>query len=221
MGDGSFPIDIVLFGLVAGFLVLRLRSILGKRTGFERSAPAAPTKPRSPGRQAPLIEAHAEPVTPPRILPDPANPTGQALSRMQGVDRSFDPGRFLSGAEAAFRLIVEAFAAGNRAGLRPLLSDDSYAAFDTAITAREQAGETQRTEVKAITAATIETATLLGSHAEIAVRFVSDQINLTLGRDGQPVTGTDGITELHDLWSFERNLAASDPAWRLTAARSA
>ncbi len=220
MGDGGFPVDIVLFGLVAGLLVLRLRSILGKRTGFERGAPTA-AAPRAPGRQGPIIEARAEPAAPSRILPDPASPTGQALSRMQGVDRGFDPGRFLSGAEAAFRLIVDAFASGRRAALQPLLSDDSYAAFDAAISAREQAGQTQRTEIKAITAATIETATLLGSRAEIAVRFISDQINLTLGQDGQPVTGTDGITELHDLWSFERDLAVADPAWRLTAARSA
>ena len=160
MGDGGFTIDLVLFGAIAAFLVLRLRSILGKRTGFDgRPAPAAAPKPRPAGRQSPMIDAKVEAPPTSRILPDPASPTGQALSRMQGVDRSFEPGKFLAGAEAAFRMIVEAFAAGDRGTLRPLLSPESYDAFAAAISAREEAGETQRTEIRAITAATIETAT--------------------------------------------------------------
>ena len=66
-----------------------------------------------------------------------------------------------------------------------------------------------------------EQADLRGTIADITVRLVSDQINLTLGRDGLPVAGTDSVTEITDLWTFERNLAAGDPTWRLVAARSA
>ena len=75
-------------------------------------------------------------------------PVGQALSRIAGADRSFEPNAFLDGAEGAFRMIVGAFAQGDRATLRNLLSDDTYAGFEGAITAREQAGETQRTEIR-------------------------------------------------------------------------
>jgi predicted lipid-binding transport protein (Tim44 family) len=140
---------------------------------------------------------------------------------MVGVDRTFNPSRFLDGAEAAFRIIVGAFAAGNRGILRPLLADDTWHAFEAAITAREAAGETQRTEIRAIRSATIEQADLRGTIADITVRFISDQVNVTLGRDGAPVAGADAVTEITDMWTFERNLAEPDPAWRLIAARSA
>ncbi len=218
--SGSFPIDLVLFGMIAAFLVLRLRSILGRRTGYERP----PQPVRGDARQGPVIDARVEPpapAAPTRPLPDPVTPLGQTLAQMRTIDRDFGPQHFLEGAEAAFRLIVANFAAGDRARLRPLLTEETFAAFDSAITAREAAGETQRTEIRAITAATIEEARLIGGLAEITVRFVTDQINLTLGRDGQPVTGTDAVTELHDLWTFERQLDASGPTWRLGSARSA
>ena len=97
-GTGSFPIDLVLFGMIAAFLVLRLRSILGKRTGFER--PPQPYQPAGPAVGAPIIEGRAEPAPPPaRALPDVASPTGQALLRMQQLDQKFAPDSFLNGAE--------------------------------------------------------------------------------------------------------------------------
>ncbi len=219
---GNFPVDLVLFGMIAAFLVLRLRSILGRRQGFER--PVVPPGPAlRPGAEGPVIDGVAEraAVTPARALPDPASPAGQVMARMQRIDRGFSAARFLDGAEAAFRMIVTAFAAGQRDTLRPLLSDDTFRAFDAAITARESNGETQRTEVRAIHAATIEAADLHGSVADITVRFVTDQVNLTLGRDGAVVLGTDAVTEIVDQWTFERDLAATDPVWRLVAARSA
>ncbi|HEX4261356.1 MAG TPA: Tim44/TimA family putative adaptor protein [Acetobacteraceae bacterium] len=221
--SGSFPIDLVLFGMIAAFLVLRLRSILGRRTGYER--PPQGAAPLRDAARGPVIDGRAEPAEPvaARPLPDPASPAGRALARMRDIDRSFDAGRFLEGAEGAFRLIVGAFAAGNRDQLRPLLTQDTLAVFEQAIAAREQAGETHRTEVRAIHSATIEEATLLNTLADITVRFVTDQVNVTLDRAGQPVAGADAVTEIADLWTFERDLAApaSGPAWRLSGARSA
>lgn len=235
--SGGFPLDLILFGMIAAFLVLRLRSILGRRTGFER--PPEPHVPVAPNGQAPgaqpgfaprsplddrVIDGLAEPVEPSRParpLPDPASPPGQALTRMRRVAPAFEPAHFLDGAEAAFRIIVATFAAGDRARLRPLLADDTYRAFESAIAAREAAGEVQRTEIRTIETATIEAADLRGNIADITVRFVSDQVNLTVGRDGSPLAGTDAVTEITDLWTFERDLTASDPTWRLIAARSA
>lgn len=229
---GGFPIDIVLFGMIAAFLVLRLRSILGRRTGFERP-PQAPGAPRTADQRAtgrrpggmlgPVIEGRAEPAPAPashRPVPDPLSPAGRTLARIRERDPGFDPQRFLAGAEHAFRMIVGAYAAGNRQALRPLLGDDTYHAFDAAITAREQAGETVRSEIRHIAQATIEHATLLDTLADITVRFVSDQINLTLGRDGNPTVGTDALTEITDIWTFERDLASRDHTWRLVAAQS-
>ncbi len=221
MGSSGFPIDLVLFAMIAGFLVLRLRSILGRRTGYERPPQPYQPQPGAPG--APTIDGRAEPLpaVPSRAVPDPASPLGATLARMQGVDHGFAPARFLDGAEQAFRMIVEAFAAGNRDSLRNLLSDDTYRGFASAIDAREAAGQIQKTEIKGIHAATIEEADLRGTLASVTVRFVSDQINATESKDGHIVAGTDAVTEITDLWTFERDLTSRDPSWRLVAARSA
>ncbi|GAC1337495.1 MAG: Tim44/TimA family putative adaptor protein [Acetobacteraceae bacterium] len=221
MGSG-FPVDLLLFGMIAAFLVLRLRSILGRKTGLERpQRETGPVQVPGMGRAAaPVIDSRAEPAAAARPLPDPASATGAALERMRAIDRSFEPARFITGAEAAFRIIVGAFAEGDRVALRPLLTDDIYRSFEGAIATREAAGETQRSEIRGIEQAAIEGATLIGTIGSITVRFVSDQIAETLGRDGRPVAGTDAVTEITDIWTFERDLSQSDPAWRLAVAHS-
>lgn len=217
---GSFPIDLLLFGMIAAFLVLRLRGILGRRTGFERSEGGPVQVPGMERPAAPVIDAKAEPAPPVRPLPDPASPAGAALLQMRQTDRNFDAAHFLSGAEAAFRLIVGAFAAGDRVALRPLLADETYRSFEQSIAAREAAGEKQHSEIRSIQQASIEAANLVGTIGSITVKFVSDQIAETLDKNGRPVAGTDAVTELTDIWTFERDLAQSDPTWRLAAARS-
>jgi len=222
MGAGSFPIDLILFGMIAAFLVLRLRSILGKRTGFEQQAPppVQPAPNRAP--QPPIIEGRAEPAPPPaaQTVPPLASPTGQALARMREIDRSFDPARFLAGAEQAFRMIVAAFAAGDRVQLRGLLSDETYKAFEEAISAREKAGDTQISQIKSIEQLAVEDANVRGTVGVVTARIVSDQISYTQDKNGRPTAGTDAVTEITDLWTFERDLTQRDPTWRLVAARS-
>lgn len=222
MGAGSsFPIDLILFGMIAAFLVLRLRSILGRRTGFERQAPPQP--PVGQNQTGPVIEGRAESQTPAasRVVPEPTGPVGQTLARMATIDRNFAPPAFLDGAEKAFRMIVTAFAAGDRTTLQGLLSEETYRAFEQAIAARESAGHTQVSTIHGIHSASIESAELRGTVASITARFVSDQTSLTQDKDGHPVAGTDAVTEITDIWTFERDLASPDPVWRLVSARSA
>ena len=219
-GSG-LQIGLVLFGAIAVFLVLRLRSVLGKRVGFER--PPAP--PQAPGQMAgftasPVIEGQAFQPIPTRPVPDPRSALGERLMRIVNADANFDPPKFLAMAEQSFRAIVTAFAAGDRAVLKAQLNDSVYETFESAISVREAAGEKHRTEIKAILSAVIEDAELMGSHAAVIVRFTSDQINLTLDKTGNPITGTEAVTELVDLWTFERVLGSKDPVWRLAAARS-
>lgn len=222
---GSFPVDLVLLGMVAAFLVLRLRSILGKRTGFER--PPMPQQPpqavQPAGVRNPIVDGRAEPFAPVRsaAIPDPSSPAGQALATMRSLDRGFDPAGFLNGAEKAFRMIVGGFAAGDRATLRRLLSDDTYVAFEQAIAARENAGHIQTSEIRGIETMAIEGAELRGSVADVTVRIVSDQVNLTRDQEGTIVIGAEAVTEIKDVWTFERDLRQPDPTWRLVSARSA
>lgn len=220
---GGLPIDLILFAMVAAFLVLRLRSVLGRRTGFERppQAEGAPV----PASRGPATEVDIGPRTAAggarRVIPDPRSPVGEALMQIQKRDRGFDPNRFLDGAEAAFGMIVEAFARGDRATLKPLLSNEAYAGFDQAIAAREAAGETQRTELRSVEESGIEAAELRGNIAEITVRLVTDQINLVAARDGSIVSGAEAVTEMTDVWTYQRDVTSSDPSWKLVGSTSA
>jgi predicted lipid-binding transport protein (Tim44 family) len=213
-GLGGFPVALVFFAGVALFLILRLRSILGHRIGFERP-------PLPPTAEAALSRAFLPPPTTARgALPDPNSPVGQRLAAIAARDRGFDAAKFSTQAEAAFHIIVTAFAEGDRAALKSLLNPHVYETFAAAISAREAAGQRQRTEVKSVISSTIEDAQLLGDTAAIVVRFVSDQVNLTQDAQGNALTGSEALTELTDVWTFERSLRSSDPTWRLAAARN-
>jgi len=215
---GGFSVILVIFAAVAIFLILRLRSVLGRRVGFER--PPTPPGAMQGFNAGPVIEGRVLPAQSGHSVPDPQSPLGQKLMQIVNRDPHFDPPQFLSQAETAFRLIVTAFAAGDRASLKPLLSEHVFETFDAAIKAREEAGERHQTEIKAITATSIEDAQLLGDQAAIIVRFTSDQVNMVLDAAGNPKVGTDAVTELTDLWTFERNIKGPELTWRLAAARS-
>lgn len=215
---GGYAVILVIFAGIAVFLALRLRSILGKRVGFEKP-------PLPPGNVLPFnrtgLDAMPQPPEPGRSVPDPRSPLGQRLMQIVNRDPNFDPPKFLSQAETAFRTIVTAFAAGDRATLQSLLTPHVYQTFAQAIAAREQTGERQRTEIKSILSAGIEEAMISGDIAVVVVRFVSAQLNQTLDATGAPMPAQPAQQEdLIDLWSFERNLSSQDPVWRLSAARS-
>jgi predicted lipid-binding transport protein (Tim44 family) len=226
--SGGFPVDLILFAMVAAFLVLRLRSILGRRTGYERPQREGqgaydPKAERGAGAdnvvEFPGVQGQAGGAR--RAVPDPRSPVGQALMRIRGVDPSFDPNGFLDGAEGAFRMIVDAFARGDRQTLRMLLADDTYRGFEGEISRREAAGETQRSEVRAMQEMGIEGADLRGTVADVTIRFVSDQVNVTTAKDGSFVAGAEAVTELTDIWTFQRDLRSEDPTWKLVATQSA
>ena len=216
-GLGDFPVALVIFAAVAVFLVLRLRSVLGKRVGFEK--PPVPPGQMPGFNNGPIIEGRALPPEASRAVPDPRSPLGERLMQIVNRDAQFDPPKFLDQAETAFRMIVTAFAAGDRPTLQNLLTDSVFQTFDAAITARAAANQRQRTDIKAILSATIEDAQLVGDQAAVIVRFTSDQVNVPLDATGTPL-GTEAVTELTDLWTFERNLKNREPTWRLASARN-
>jgi predicted lipid-binding transport protein (Tim44 family) len=178
--------------------------------------------PPRPAAAPPIIEGRAEPAPAPASvnLPPAGSPTGQALARIREIDRGFDPARFLAGADQAFRMIVAAFAAGDRVALRNLLADDTYKAFEQAISAREKAEEVQISEIKSVERIAIEEAEVRGTVGSVTARIVSDQVSYTQDKNGRPVAGADAVTEITDIWTFERDLTQRDPTWRLVAARS-
>lgn len=194
MGDGFVFIEIVIFAMIAAFLVYRLRSVLGRRNGEERQRPN-PYAPRPdqarpenvvtlPGRSRPL------PSEPP--APDEPMSLAASIAQIANADPSFEEKRFLQGARAAFAMVVDAFARGDTAALRPLLSDEVYENFARAIREREAAGETLETRIDTVTDADVVEARLDGRTALVSVKFVSHQVNVTRNGAGAVV---DGITE--------------------------
>lgn len=214
---GGYAVILVIFAGLAIFLLLRLRSILGKRIGFEKPMLAPGNAPRY---NAPVLEAQALPAEAGRSIPDPRSDLGRRLMQIVNRDPNFDPPQFLSQAETAFRTIVTAFAAGDKTTLQALLTPHVYETFAQAITAREATGERQRTEIKSIISASIEDSQLSADIAVVIVRFISAQTNQKLTAAGIPIPGTETQGDLTDLWTFERNLKGNDPVWRLAAARS-
>lgn len=234
--NANFPVDIVIFAMIAAFLALRLRSVLGRRTGFEQpprpmGRPGGMPFQRTdkvnspPADKGIVIEGRAEPVEstiPSRMVPGAETEIGQALAQIKIADPSFDAQRFMMNAERAFCTIVAAYSAGQRDVLRPLLTDSAYDGFVSAIDARELAGETLRCELRRVHDLSMQSALIREDGTDrvvtIVLRFVSDQINVTYDKSGKPVHGVDAVAEILDLWTFERHLGETSPVWRLAGA---
>ena len=221
MGDFPHYFDIILFAMVAAFLVLRLRSVLGRRTGHEQRRPNPfLRRAEAPADKVVPFDNRAAPQ-PPLVTATPADAVAAGLERIRGADAGFDAAQFLEGARVAFEMIVEAFAAGDQSRLRPLLSDDVYKPFATAIDERASAGETLETRILQLKGLDIAEAGLTGSIARVTVKFVSDQINVLRAHDGSIVDGDpEHAIEKTDFWSFARDTRSPDPNWALVATAS-
>lgn len=220
----------VIFALVALFVAWKLRSVLGVRQDSERpgdllaplrrvpSAPNPPaarpdTAPPAPGSQSPADRWKGV------AGPDPAVWSG--LDAIAGADRGFAPEFFLSGARVAYDMVVHAFAAGDSATLRNLMAPEAFANFDNAIRARAAAGQTMSTTVVSIDDATIVGAQLLGSTAQLRVRFAAKLVSATRDAQGSVVDGSPSAVADHiDLWTFARDIRSRDPNWQLTGTES-
>jgi predicted lipid-binding transport protein (Tim44 family) len=221
MSDGFAYLDIVFFAMVAAFIAFRLRNVLGRKTGNERPR-VDPIAQRSAAKGNDNVVPLPDRV-PPVAAADPPAAVGAApdaaaagLAEIKRADPRFDIDHFLQGARAAFAMIVEAFAKGDKAALRPLLADEVFAQFAGAIDAREQAGRSLSTELVATRAAELAGASLVNGRARVTVRFTSEQINVTRDSRSDVVEGDPRqIETVIDLWTFERDTRSRDPNWQL------
>jgi predicted lipid-binding transport protein (Tim44 family) len=239
--ESEYDVDIytIIFLALAVFIFLRLRSVLGQRTGserppYDRAAPNVVQRTQDnstvvpiPGAvidQAPL--APAADVVPPadrwKGLAEAGTPLAQGLDGIVAQDSSFDPRHFLSGARSAYEMIVLAFANGDRRALKDLLSGEVYDSFDAVIKDREK--HEQKTETRFVS---IDKAELVGAEArdkaaQLTVRFVSQMISVTRDKAGTIVDGTpDKVADITDVWTFARDTSSRDPNWKLVGTGSA
>ena len=226
-------IGIIFLAMVAVFLVARLYKVLGRRTGHERRqdpfAGAANDDQRRdsvlpmPDRTRSVRADDAAP-SPPGGLPGAdaaARPLQAGFAKIRSADPRFDPAGFVAGARTAFEWIIGAFAAGDTASLRPLLNDEVFDNFSSAIKSRQQAKETLQTTLVGITSAEVIEADLQGRNAVVSVKIVSDQINVTRDAEGKVVEGDPStVAAVTDIWTFARSTRSRDLNWTLIATRS-
>jgi predicted lipid-binding transport protein (Tim44 family) len=231
-----FDIYTIIFLALAVFIFLRLRSVLGQRTGRERppydpySARDAVRSPAS-DKVVTLPQRSTEPAAsrPPIEPPSPSTDrwkdvaeSGSALAAgldaVAAADSSFDVKHFITGARTAYEMIVTAFAEGDRRQLRSLLSREVYDGFDAAISERESRGETAETRFVSIDGATVTGAEMRGRTAQITIRFVSKLISATRARNGNVIDGNaEKVTDVTDVWTFARDVSSRDPNWKVVA----
>ncbi len=223
--DNGFPFfDIILFAMVAGFLILRLRNVLGRRDGHEgghhdlfRAERRADETPDNvihiPGRDDPdATSADDE---------SPQTPLAAGLIQIKDADPGFDGEGLLSGAQIAFEMILGAYASGDRKALKPLLNAEVFDNFSHSIQDREDQGHTLDETLVGIRSVEIVEAYMEGGEAYVTVKFISEQVTVTRDAEGNVVEGDPNVvSEVTDFWTFARDMRSRDPNWTLVATRS-
>lgn len=230
-----FDIYTIIFLALAVFIFLRLRSVLGQRTGRERPpydpystrdavrSPASDkvvTLPPRPAEPPPVRSAEVPSVSADRWkgVAESGSSTATGLDAIAAAEPGFDVQHFISGARTAYEMVVTAFAEGDRRQLRNLLSREVFDGFDAAISERERRGETAETRFVSIDGATVTAAELRGRIAQLTMRFVSKLISATRDRSGAVTEGNaEKVTDVTDVWTFARDVSSRDPNWKVVA----
>jgi predicted lipid-binding transport protein (Tim44 family) len=232
-----FDIYTIIFLALAVFIFLRLRSVLGQRTGRERP-PYDPYSAREPVRpatekvvalptsrpaegSAPKPAEPAEAATPAerwKGVAEPGSPLAAGFDAIVGTDPSFDPKHFVAGARTAYEMIVNAYAEGDRRTLRNLLGREVYDGFDAAIGEREKRSETVESRFVSVDECDITAAELRGKNAQLTVKFQSKLVSATRDKNGNVIDGNaERVSDVTDVWTFARDISSRDPNWKLVA----
>jgi predicted lipid-binding transport protein (Tim44 family) len=229
-----FDIYTIIFLALAVFIFLRLRSVLGQRTGRERPpydpyAAREPVRPATenvvalPNRSTPDSAAQtpvapADPVDRWKGVAVAGSPVATGLDAILAAAPDFDARHFLTGARAAYEMIVNAYAEGDRRTLKNLLSREVYDGFETAIAEREKRGDTVESRFVSIDNAEITAAEVRGRNVQATVRFQSKLISVTRNKNGNVIDGNaEKVTDVTDVWTFARDVSSRDPNWKLVA----
>ncbi len=236
--NGFIDVYTIIFLGIAVIIFLRLRNVLGRRTGNERppfdpysrreTQPGATGDkvidlPRRPAAREVAPTQDIEPATEERIkvIAPAGSSLHDALKTVAAADRGFDPNTFLEGAKRAYEMIVTAFAEGDRKALKQLLNREVFDGFVAAIDERETRGQTIEFKFVGIDRAEITGASVKAATVQITVRFLSKLISATRDRSGAVVDGDPvHVGDVTDIWTFAREAGARDPNWKLVATES-
>lgn len=202
----------LIFGGIALFFALRLYSVLGKKEGHMDAPVVLDGKPLDAlGNEG---QSHLRPAF--------EGPAAAGLEAIASVDRSFEPSQFLEGARAAYAMIVEGFASGDKASLKNLLAGNVYDRYAAAIDERDERKETVKTEIERISSAEIIEAELEKMIARVKVCFKAEIATETTDKNGHPISGDLGqLANVRENWVFERDTGKADPNWVLMSVAKA
>ena len=192
-------LELIILAALAAVVLFQLYAVLGRRVG------------RGPDDTA---RAPVTPPASPRLAPPPAEVAAASTSGVAALrarDPSFDVAAFLQGARQAYQMIVTAFAAGDRATLKPLLSEEVMTGFDAAIRQREAEGRSESVDFLQPPRADFEGVNLVGDLAKASVRFLAEFRSRGKGPEGETVDDR----RTAEIWTFQRNLKSRDPNWTL------
>jgi len=218
MNNGLQFLDILIFAMVAGFLLLRLHRALGRRTGNEQPPPFLQDNEEAQERVIQMPRPGADTG----VRSDEASTDKTpGLTEIKAADPNFDDRIFLDGAGEAFEIILAAFAKGNKQELRGLLDDTTYQSFVTEIERREGARERLETTLVSMKDAVITEAQMADFRARITVKFASEQVNVTYDEADEVVAGDPSrVANINDVWTFARDVRSRDPNWQLVGTRA-
>lgn len=219
-------LQLLFFAGLAVFLGVRLYMTLGKQTGRSPEEHAREMRERAARRDTGQTAAKAGSETgaalaePASVAAHYAGPAGPGLTDIAGTDRRFDPQTFVAGARAAYKMVVEAYAKGDREALETLLAPRVLEAYSSAIAEREEKGHSQITEFERLREAEIVEASLNDNRARIKVRFTAELATETRDEAGERVSGDLAqLKTVSEVWSFERDVTSSDPNWKLAGVK--
>jgi len=220
-------LDIIFFALVAAFVIFRLSRTLGSRPDNTRVGPNRGDNADSGdnvvnmlNRDIPEIESPSDDA-PDTDDADDAALAAAGIAEIRLQDPAFDTNQFLAGAKFAYEAVVTAFAAGDRETLGDLLTRDVLENFSGAIDERDERGETLETTVVGVSSADVVDARMAGHTAEVTVKFVTELMNVIRDATGAlPPGKSDSVRVVTDIWTFVRDVRASDPNWALAETRS-
>lgn len=222
----------IIFALLAIFVLWKLRSVLGTRTGNEKPPPASPFFRRTigtndnkvvplPGAAPPPVPSQSPNADRWKAYAEPGSKIAAGLDAIIAASPGFALDPFVAGAKAAYEMIVTAFASGDRQTLQNLLDKDVLDSFTAAIDAREGRGESMTTQVVSIDKVTIEDAGMRDRLAQITLRFASKLISATHDKSGALIDGNpDKSVDMIDIWTFARDVSSRDPNWKLIATQT-
>ena len=211
-------IQILVLAGIAVFLILRLKSVLGTREGFEKPPLQQQSDAKNVRRDFEVIDGGPDRDITDHVAED--SDQAQTLSAMKRVEPSFSVSEFVHGARGAYEMIVMGFEKGNLDEIQPFLSEEVFESFVSVVADREDKGLTIEAEFVGVRETTLSDAHFDKdtNQAEITVRFVGELTSVVRDRGGDVIEGSPNtVKRQKDSWSFARVMGSGDPNWLLVA----